>query len=46
MAMAAILDMWPGPFEQNFVPPFHGGFTWHLASISKKASEKKLFEIV
>ena len=21
MGMAAILVMWPGPFEQNFVPP-------------------------
>ena len=25
MGMAAILVMWPGPFEQTFVPPSHGG---------------------
>ena len=25
MGMAAILVMWPGTFEQTFVPPSHGG---------------------
>ena len=24
MGMAAILVMWPGPFEQTFIPPSHG----------------------
>ena len=33
MGMVAILVMWPGPFEQNFVPPFHGHSIWNLASI-------------
>ena len=30
MAMAAILIMWPGPFEQTFVPQSHGGIIWNL----------------
>ena len=30
MAMAAILVMWPGPFEQTFVPPSHRSSTWNL----------------
>ena len=30
MGMAAILVIWPGPFEQTFVPPSHGGFIWNL----------------
>ena len=25
IGVAAILVMWPGPFEQTFVPPYHGG---------------------
>ena len=28
MGMAAILVMWPGPFEQTFVPPSHGVSIW------------------
>ena len=32
MGMAAILVMWPGPFEYHFIPPSHGGSTWNLAS--------------
>ena len=43
MGMAAILVMWPGPFEQTFVPPSHGGSIWNLASIGPVASEEKLF---
>ena len=27
VGMAAILVMWPGPFDQTFVLPFHGGST-------------------
>ena len=33
MALAAILVMWPGPFEQTFVPLSQGGAIWNLASI-------------
>ena len=33
MGMVAILVMWPGPFEQTFVPSSHGGYKWNLASI-------------
>ena len=42
MGMAAILVMWPGPFEQTFIRPSHGG-SIHLASISPVASEEKMF---
>ena len=44
MGMAAILVMWPGPFEQNFVPPFHGHSIWNLASIGPVVSEEKMFK--
>ena len=33
MGMAASLVMWPGPFEQTYVPPSQGGSIWNLASI-------------
>ena len=46
MGMAAILVMWPGPFEQTSVPPFQGGSTWNLASIGPVVSEEKMFENV
>ena len=46
MGMAAILDMWPRPFEQTFVLPSQGGSTWNLASIGPAVSEEKLFETV
>ena len=45
MGIAAILVMWPGPFEQTFVPPSQGGSTWNLASIGPVVSEK-MFENV
>ena len=32
MGMVAILVMWPGPFEQTFVPPSQGGSTWNFAT--------------
>ena len=44
--MAAILVMWPEPFEQTFVPPSKGGSTWNLASISPVVSEEEMFENV
>ena len=40
----AILVMWPGPFEQTFVPPSHGDSIWNLASISLVVSEVKMFK--
>ena len=46
MGMAAILVMWPGPFEQLFVPPTPGGYIWNLVTIDPEVSEEKLFEIV
>ena len=46
MGMAAILVMWPEPFEQTFVPPSQGGPTWNLASIGPVVSEEKMFENV
>ena len=44
MGMAAILVMWPGPFEQTFIPPSHGGSTWNLVSIGLAVSKEKKFE--
>ena len=44
MGMAAILVMWPGPFEQIFVPPSHGDSIWNLASIGPVVLEKKMFK--
>ena len=46
MGMVAILVMWPGPFEQTFVPPSQGGSIWNLASIGPVVSEEKMFENV
>ena len=46
MGMAAILVMWPGPFEQTFVPPSHGDSIWNLASISPVVSEGKCLKSV
>ena len=44
MSMAAILVMWPGPVEQTFVHPSHGGSIWNLALIGPAVLEKKIFE--
>ena len=46
MGMAAILVMWPGPFEQTFIPLSQGGSIWNLASIGPMVSEEKTFENV
>ena len=46
MGMAAILVMWPGPFEQTFVPPSQGVSIWNLSSIGPVVSEEKMFENV
>ena len=39
MGMAAILVMWPKPFEQNFVQSSSGGSTLNLALIDQVVSE-------
>ena len=44
MGMAAILVMWPGPFEQTFVPPSHGGAIWNLTLTGQAVSDEKMFK--
>ena len=44
MAMVAILVMWPGPFEQTFISPSHGGSIWNLILIGQVVSEEKMFK--
>ena len=44
MVMAAILVMWPGPFEQTFVPPSYRSSTWNLTLIGPVVSEKMFKE--
>ena len=44
MDMAAILVMWPGPFEQTFVHPSYGDSIWNLALIGPVVSEEKMFK--
>ena len=46
MGMAAMLVMWPKPFEQTFIPLSHGVFTWNEASIRQAVSNEKKFENV
>ena len=46
MGMAAMLVMWPGPFEQLFVPKSPRGYIWNLVTIGPVVSEEKSFEIV
>ena len=46
MGVAAILVMWPRPFEQTFVPPSLGASIWNLSSIGPVVSEEKMFENV
>ena len=41
MGMAAILGMWPGPFELTFFLPSHGGAIWNLDSIGLVVSKEK-----
>ena len=40
MGMAAIFVMWPGPFEQIFVPAHQGVSIWNLSLIGPVVSEK------
>ena len=46
MGMAAMLVMWPRPFEQLFFPKGPWGCIWNLLAISPVVSEEKSFEIV
>ena len=46
MSMAAMLVMWPGPFEQLFFPKGPGGCIWNSVAIGPVVSEEKSFEIV
>ena len=46
MGMAAMLVMWPRPFEQVFFPKGPGGYIWNLVAIGPVVSEEKSFEIV
>ena len=42
MGVAAILVMWPGPFEQTFLP----ASIWNLSSIGPVVSGEKMYENV
>ena len=44
MALAAILVMWPGPFEQTFVPPSCRSSIWNLTLTGPVVSEEKIFK--
>ena len=44
MGLAAIMVMWPGPFEQTFVPSSHEGSIWNLTLIGQAVSEEKMFK--
>ena len=46
MGMAAMLVMWPRPFEQLFFSKGPGGCIWNLVAICPEVSEEKSFEIV
>ena len=46
MGTAAMLVMWPRPFEQFFFPEGPGGCIWNLVAIGPVVSEEKSFEIV
>ena len=46
MNMAAILVMWPGPFEQTFIPPYHRNFIWNLTLTGPVVSEEKILKCV
>ena len=46
MSFAAILVMWPGPFEQTFVSASYGVYIWNLSLIGPVVSEVKMFENV
>ena len=44
MAMATIMVMWPGSFEQTFVPPSHRSSIWNWTLTGPVVSEEKMFK--
>ena len=46
MGMVASLVMWPGPFEQTFVPPSQGGCIWNLASIGPVVQRRRCLKML
>ena len=44
IGVAANLVMWPGPFEQIFVPLSHGGAIWNLTLTGQAVSAEKMFK--
>ena len=46
MGMAAMLVIWPRPFEKFFFPKGPGGCIWNLVAIGPVVSKEKSFEIV
>ena len=44
MGMEAILVMWPGPFEQTYVPQSHRSSIWNLTLTGPVVSEEKMFK--
>ena len=46
MGMAAMLVMWPRPFEHLFFPKGPRGCIWNLVAIDPVVAEEKSFEIV
>ena len=46
MGMAAILVMWPGPFEYTFIPQPHGDSIWNLASIGPVVLRRRCLKSV
>ena len=46
MGMAATLVMWSRPVDQTFVPPFHGGSTYNLASNAKQLLRKRNLKLL
>ena len=46
ICVAAILVMWPGPFEQTLIPVSYGVFIFNLNLIGPVVSEEKMFENV
>ena len=46
MGMAAILVMWPGPFDQTFVLLSHGDSIWNLTLIGQEVSEGRCLKSV
>ena len=44
MGTAAILVMWPGRFDQTFVPPSQRSSIWNLTLIGPVVSEEKMFK--